>query len=392
MRVLMVIGGMAPRLGGPPKVAAQQALELTRRNLSIDIASVERPGEEAETLRSWQDLCDAGVKLHLFPRVFPQPLGFSPKLCRFLSAQAPTYDILHLHGVWEQCLAYAGMVARRAGIPYVVSPHGMLDRWSRARSRLKKSISSRVVGTGRMLRGAAGIQFGTQGEREEAAELGLPARAFIIPNGIFGDRFQKLPPEKLAPLWAACRGLEGKSPIILFFSRFHPKKGLHLLLDAFARVAPRFPQAAVLAAGIAQDEKYLKDQLDRIARPDLAGRAFITTEFTGDRGPIALSAADIFTQPSFQEGFSIAIVEAMASALPMLVTDQCHMDEMEKENAGCVVPATVEGVAEGLERLLRLSPAERVATGQNARAWAIRDFSWERLGAKIQTMYESCRE
>lgn len=387
MRVLMVIGGLAPSLGGPSKVCAELSVELAHRGLEIEIATTTGGADPLAISGAWPSLTAAGVTVHLFPTVWPHSLGMSPKLNRFLAANMLRFDVLHLHGVWEQGLACAGRIARRHGRPYVLYPHGMLDRWSRARSRWKKVLAARLLGSNELLRNATALQFATAAERDEAADLGLSPPTYAIPNGIHAEAHQRENGLGLEPLWEDHPGLRGRAPVILFFSRFHPKKGLHLLLEAFARVAPRFPAAAVLAQGIPSDDTYLSALRERAQRPDLRDRVFITTRFTGPLRQVALNAADLFVLPSFQEGFSMAIMEALVCGLPTLITDRCHLDELEQRGAGLVAAPTVPDLAQALDRLLSMSPAERAATGQRAHDWAAAEFSWSSVGARMHAMY-----
>jgi glycosyltransferase involved in cell wall biosynthesis len=314
-------------------------------------------------------------------------MAYSPGLVSFVRAHIAEVDIVHLHGTWAHCLAATARIARRAGVPYVVAPHGMLDRWSRRRSQLKKAIWSWLVGTRRMLRHAAGLQFGTREEADEAADLRLRCPVFLIPNGIDPGRFLRNPGEGVEQLHEEFPGLRGRSPVVLFFSRLHPKKGVDLLMEAFARVATEFPNAGLLVAAIPEDPECKRRAIQRSQQSDLAGRAFVTTEYVGERGRIAINAADVFALPSHQEGFSVALLEALAYGLPALITDRCHMPEVGRVGAGLVVPATVDGLTEGLRDLLSRGPGELARMGQQGRRWVRTDYSWPGLVERLVDVY-----
>ena len=388
MRVLIVASNLHPRQGGPPRVVVGHGLQLKRMGHEPEVVSLYMPGEELDVRRVWGELEEAGVPLHLFPVITPVVIGRGPKFNAFIDRHLGEFDAMHIHGTWEHCLAYAGTAAHVAGVPYVLAPHGMLDRWCRARSSLKKALAMRFLGTRAMMRGADGAQFGTLEERDEAADLGMAWRPFIVPNGIVADQFVRTPGEGIETLYEEFPQLRGRSPLLLFYSRMHPKKGVDLLLEATARLARQHPDAGLLVAAIAQDDAYEARVRERAERGDLRDRVAITTSYTGERGIIAINAADIFVLPSHQEGFSMAIVEAMAYGMPMVITDKCHMSVIAEIDAGVVVPVTVDGIAEGMQRVVRAAPEQRAAMGARGREWVLANCTWERIGEKLEAMYE----
>lgn len=389
MRIAILTNDLHPSRGGPPRVVLGHALELSRRGLSPEVFATFGPGEEDATRSGWPELTQAEIPLHLFPRTGYGPLGRSPALSAHFAKHIADFDVLHLHGTWEQCVASAASHAHRASVPYAVSPHGMLDRYSRSQSRLKKWVAWNLFGTGRMLKQANGAMFGTQEEQDEASDLGLHYQPFIIPNGIHLDEFSRTVGEGIEELHVSFPTLRGKHPLLLFYSRMHPKKGIDLLLEGFARVRSEFPDAGLLIAALAQDPDYEVRMRARANESDLKEQVVITTEYTGARGFIPINAADAFVLTSHQEGFSMAILEAMAYELPVLITHPCHMDEVGDAGAGEVVEASIPGVEEGLRRLLRRSPEERSNMGEKGRHWVEDHCTWERIAEQLESMYEA---
>jgi len=239
-----------------------------------------------------------------------------------------------------------------------------------------------------MMRCADGAQFGTPGERDEAADIGMPWRPFIVPNGIVAGRFERAPGEGVEPLYEEFPQLRGRSPLMLFYSRMHPKKGIDLLLEAMARLAGDHPDAGLLVQVIEQDKAYESRMRARAARTDLCDRVAISTLFTGERGLIPFNASDLFVLPSHQEGFSMAIIEAMAYGLPVMITDKCHMGVVSEIDAGEVVPATVDGVTGGLDRMIRAGSDRRAEMGAHGRDWVLANCTWERVAEQLEAMYE----
>ncbi len=385
LRVLLVIPGMHPKDGGPPRVVSGSALALAREGVSVEIATTGLLEEEAATRAAWPELAAAGIPLHIFPRTGPWAIGISPGLEAFARQRAGDFDILHIHCIWENALARAARAFHAAGKPYCVSAHGMLDRWQVRRSKAKKWVARTVFGIGRMLRDADAILYGSREEAGEGADLRLPGQSLVMPNGIIlptapaDDSVRQSLLERFPALRDASR-------TVLFFSRLHPKKGLDLLVDAFGRVKADFPGAALFAVAIPQDAAHEADVKARIAALQPAN-IILTTELVGPLAKGVFAVADIFCLPSHQEGFSIAITEAAGAGMAMLITDKCHMPEIAESGAGLVVPDTVDGLEAGLRHMLALDPSQLRDMGRNAATLVAENYTWERVALKLIAAY-----
>ena len=242
------------------------ALELQRRGHEPEIICTEPAGRARTNPTVWPELDEAGIRMHLFPRHGYGPMGRSRELTRHLAGlPRDHFQVMHVHGMWELCLASAAQFAGRWDIPCVISPHGMLDRYSLGRSRTKKWVAMNLLGIGRMMRSADAMQFGTPDERDEAADLRLGYRPYIIPNGLHLDRFHRNPGAGLSAVTAEFPQLSGRSPLLLFYSRMHPKKGIDILLNGFASIASDFPEAGLLVAALEQDPEYERAMRARAA-------------------------------------------------------------------------------------------------------------------------------
>jgi glycosyltransferase involved in cell wall biosynthesis len=279
-----------------------------------------------------------------------------------------------------------------AGIPYLVAPHGTLDRWSMARSRTKKRLAMKLLGVGDMLHRADGIQFGSVDEAAEARQLMLRAPEFAVPNGIDLSQLERLKATRLGSLLKIFPALIDRYPIALFLGRFHPKKGIHLLCDAFARARKRYPRAALLVVGLPEHGDYELQIVRRTKEPDLDGHVFMTSKLLGKEALLAFNIAHFLVMPSYQEGFSMALLEGLASGLPVLATVPCHMSALESMRAGRTVEASVEGLTEGLSWFFAKDASCLAKMGNSARRWVERDFTWSVVGRKVEDMYRTVRD
>jgi glycosyltransferase involved in cell wall biosynthesis len=329
------------------------------------------------------------VELHRFPIDAPAALARSSAMKQAFAAQCDLFDVLHVHGIWEGHLAQLAQVMRASRKPVIVSSHGMLDNWSMLQSAWKKRLALAVGGAGRMLAGADVVVFGTEEESAEGRKVAPWPRHVIVPNGIDSEAIARIT-DSLNPsaLLARLPVLQTWRRTILYFSRIHPKKGLDLLVDAFLRHKDRLDGAGLLVVGIPQDANYLAAIEQTIAENNLSGHIEITTNLTGPDAKIAFAVADVFALPSHQEGFSMAIVEAMAAGKPLLITDKCHMDEVLDWQTGVVVPDTAEGVALGLKQILEFDDDELAQMGRNGRAVATERFDWVRIAGLLERVYQ----
>ena len=375
------------REGGPPRVVDGSSVALVQAGCEVEVATMGDPGEADVTRGAWPEMAKWQIPVHIFSRGFPRQIGRSRALNEFVKSNVDRFDLLHVHCVWETGLADAAAIFRKAGKPVLVSPHGMLDLWQLRQSRVKKRIARMFFGTGALLKHADAVLYGTQDESDEASVLRLGGRVVVIPNG--ASQFH------IADESAAREAVLEKFPVlrdwkrtILFFSRLHHKKGLDLLVEAFGRVYRDFPEVGLFAAAIEQDLDYeTKVRAQIVAMGDAP--VLLTTAISGPSARSVFTVSDIFSLPSHQEGFSIAIVEAASAGLPQLITDACHMQEIADEGAGVVVPVTVDGLEYGLRRLLSLDDEALAEMGRRAAEIVAVRYTWESVAQRLIAAYDA---
>src|ERR1022692_2597613 len=230
MRVLHVISGLDPRDGGPSAALVGLVEAQASCGLETLVAATYRPGEDlslAERLRK------SVVDVRLIGPC-RTALRWNECIKPAMLAMIECVDIVHIHGLWEEIQHQAARSARRLGKPYLVRPCGMLDQWCLAQKWLKKWIYM-AWRLRRNLNSACAIHFMTRSEATEAARLQLKAPIVIEPNGIQLAEFNVLPP--LGTFRRRFPELRDR-PMVLFLGRLHSKKGLDLLVPAFAQGSP----------------------------------------------------------------------------------------------------------------------------------------------------------
>ncbi len=370
MKILHVLPTLDPAAGGPPRIAAQLAGATARLGHAVTLLSYDGPSVAVAD----------GVTVERLPVAtgrLDRLLGRSAR--RALDARVGRFDMVHLHDVWTPISRAAMAAAVAAGVPFVLLPNGMLDPWSLAQKRLKKRLVL-ALGHRRLMGRAAFVHVGNADEDRGVRLAGVTAPTVVIPNGVDPAEFD--PPPSPASFRAAHPELGGH-PYVLFLSRLHFKKGLDYLATAFAIIAPEHPDVRLVVAG----------------PDDGAGEAFgaaVAAAGLGDRvhvvGPIfsadryaALAGAALFCLPSRQEGFSVAILEAMACGTPVVVSDACHFPEVAAAGAGEVVPLDAAAVAAALGRVL--SDPGRAAMGRAGRELVLSRYTWPRVAEQLVAAY-----
>jgi glycosyltransferase involved in cell wall biosynthesis len=288
-------------------------------------------------------------------------------------------DLLHIHGLWSHHAVAARRAAERNRKPYIVSAHGMLDPWALHNKTWKKRMYSMLVER-KNLAGAACLRALTLDEAADYRRYGLRAPIAVVPNGI------DVPPS----LWPAAflrkfPELRGRR-IALFLGRVHFKKGLDLLCRAWA-AALREPGTHLVIAG--PDSEGTRANLEAlIATLGIGPQVTFTGMLERELKWSALAAAHVFVLPSYSEGFSVAVLEALSAGVPVIVSRQCHLPEIAARGCGWVVPTRTAALAEALGEALALTPAGRERYAASGRRLVEECFAWPIVAARMAAVYE----
>lgn len=388
MNILLVSGSMSIYSGGPPRVVAGTAEALAKRGHTVTIATLTENNESVETIiNEYPRLTHQNITLMPFKTSFPGFLRRSNSLIREMRSLINNYDVVHVHGVWEGCMGEVFSLSQSHKIPFFISSHGVFDPWSLKKSKWKKSLSIHLLPTGRMINEANAIVYATQDEMDEGHKF-LKTNSRVVPNGIDVSLLnrQSLPDD--AGLRQIYPQLNEWDRTLLFYSRIHPKKGLHLLIEAFLSLDHADHKAGLLVVGIPQDKDYELELRSLISNSAHGEKIVFTTSFVGKDARAALRCGDIFVLPSFQEGFSMAILEAMACEIPVLISDKCHFPEVESDwSAGLVVPLNLESLKKALVAMISLPKEELRAMGARGRDVITRYFDWSTVAERLEKIY-----
>lgn len=358
MKVLHVIPSVGPQRGGPSVMVRTLASGLFEAGIQADVATTDDNGSDHLGVDCKVPILEDGVTYRYFSRQ-ARFYTFSWPLSQWLARHVADYDLVHIHALFSFPAIAAAFWAGRRRVPYVIRPLGTLNRWGmQYRRPFIKGLSFRWIES-RILRHAAFIHYTSEQERLEASQLGVTSRSEIIPNAL--DCMEQT--GRVGDFRSRYPQLRGRQ-IVLFLSRLDAKKGLDLLLPAFAKVVAQCPTAVLVLAG-SGDPALIESLKHEIIRLGISSDVLWTGMLTGKDKHSAFADAEVFVLPSYSENFGIAAVEAMAAGLPIVISNQVAIcDEVAEANAGVVVPCCVNRISEALLELL-CNPAQRSELGRN---------------------------
>lgn len=330
--------------GGPPKIIFDHTQVALRYGHQVDILSPYSEGEKPYPVPEGAQLILCR-RTPIVSRFFREVSG---ELYQYLKENIHKYDVVHCHGLWHFGTLAPFMVDNR--VAKVITIHGVLDRWVYAHNNWKKQLMDNLAQK-RFLRRADLVQINNTDERDDITRyLGTPhPNVVIIPNGIKLSDFTNLPAKGT---FRQKFNVPDSKKMVLFMSRLNVKKGLGLLLPAFKEYLQKHSDAILILAG--GNDGYEAEARQFIEANQLGDSIRMVGMLTGNDKKAALADADLFTLPSYSEGFSMAVLEAMASGAPALVSDRVGFGETIRQHqaAGLVNELTPEGVLKGLETLL----------------------------------------
>jgi len=459
MKILHTVASLDPASGGPARSVPQLALALAEVGHEVGLWSpeigdrrpeigVQRPVTEergvwdrvkANTPRrnsGARGLADLGQgaagKIRVFSGDFTAAL-----------ADYGVPDLVHDHGIWLPCHREVAKECQRRGISRITSPRGMLEPWALNHKKWKKKLAWWLYQR-RDLQGSALLHATAESESDQLHRLGLLPSLAVIPNGVavpkapnveswmLNDECNIQTHEAMAEYQVSYIQntkfkTQNQTRTALFLSRIHPKKGLPLLLEAWAKVKPdgwqlrimgpdegghvvelkRMCQKLGLRCADAANVEHRTSNIecrkeedddvmasyavgDNWARPAVA--TLPDVEFSGplegDEKWAAFRDADLFILPTHSENFGIAVAEAMAAGLPVITTHGAPWELLEQENCGWWVPVSAEGIAAALDDATRRSPEELALMGARGRAVVAERFSWDRIAQEMIACYE----
>ncbi|MBX3437495.1 MAG: glycosyltransferase [Planctomycetaceae bacterium] len=378
LKPMFVVGGLYSLANGVAWIMRDLAAALGRAGAPVDVYAADCWGRGAASIGH---IFDPPSRWISRKGMWIGGLSWSPQLKPVMRRAVAEHDIVHNHSLWMLPNSYSARAAFTLHKPLIITAHGALEPWALSNASWKKQLVGAMFQRSELLR-ADCLQTNSRAEIDGLRRYGITAPVAVIPNGV------DLP---VLDQPAARHLLEARHPDlankrwILFMARLHVKKGIEHLLRAWAQLAASHPDWQLVVAG--PDNGFEAASKAIVSSLSIDSRVTFTGNLQGDLSRAARQGAEIFAQPSFSEGFSMAILEAMASRCPVLITPGCNFPEAADAGAGLIVAPDVESTADGLARLLEMSDAERQQMGERGRQLIERGFTWDRVAKKTLELY-----
>ena len=385
MKILHVIPSLAPSTGGPPRVAARLAAAQVRQGHEVAIASPEIADELA-------DLASMSKRMIGFDQVELQFLEgggirewmLAHRARRHLRSQIARFDLIHIHGVWIPLNLVAGEECMRAGIPYVLQPNDDLNPWVFARKRLKKTLGL-MWGFRGLIEGASLVLFGDAQEQRLVLDGSWDLRSSAVAAlaGVLRSEVEPMP--VAGRFYSRVPDLRGR-PYVIFLSRLHYTKGLDYLADAFALVAPEVAELQLVVVG--GDDGAQPDFERRITEHGIADRVHLAGPLHDESKWESYRDATCFVLPSREEAFTLAITEALAMGLPVVISKNCHFDAVDEYEAGFSVDLEADAIARGI-LAIATDRSRRQRMSSNATRLFHERLSFDKAADEVNALYST---
>jgi len=360
LKILVVSMGIDPASGGPTRSCKGLCRALAQAGVDVTLLVLVGKHE-------FENPC--GVKV-LYAEGAP--------LFTFTS-RLHTYDIVHLQGLWHPGLHRIARACRKAGVPYVISPRGMLDPWALSVKKWKKRLAMFFYQRSD-LKHAAAFHATAEMEAANIRAQGLRQPIFIVPNGVDAPkgleqfRCQPQPPASTSEKRTA-----------LFLSRLHPGKGLLPLADAWARVKPKGWRMLVVGPDSYGHKVEVLSKLDALGISDL----WVFKDMVDDVEKWRLyRSAELLVHPSVSENFGITIAEGLYAGLPVICTKGTPWKDVLEHHCGWWIGQGVENLAEALREATSTSIPGLSLLGQNGRALIERKYLWPAVARQMICGYK----
>ena len=368
MRILHAVETLSRNGGGLPIAVTEMAASVAKAepDWHIDLVSSSDP-----------DPVPVSESLHLTTVGRDRVSGARASRWIAEQQQAASFSVIHQHGLWAPLPVGAGRFAKSRQIPLVLSPHGMLEAWAMAYRKGRKTVAWHLYQK-RNLQSAAVLHAASESEGERFRRLGFRQPIAMLPHGV--EPIAEAPDDPDA----VAAPKERKQ--LLMLSRIHPKKGLDLLLEAWARLAPEDWQLVIAGNDEGDHQAEIEALAKRLGLTDEARVRFAGPLFDAEKDT-AFRRADLFILPSYSENFGIVVPEALQYGLPVVTTADTPWGKLASETCGWWVPPTADAIGGALREAIDIADEERTAMGRRGRDLVDREHRWPRIAEGYVALY-----
>lgn len=296
---------------------------------------------------------------------------YSKKLRTFL--QGKKNSIFHIHGIWMYPQYIASKIAYQKNIPYVITPHGMLEPWLWKNGTLKKMLYFNLM-VKKYFSNANILHAITPTEKENLFKLFKHKNIEVIPNSISYNEIKTL----------TLKERQNIEAYILFVGRLDPKKGIDILIKALYSINNK--RIKLKIAG--PNSNYQEELIKLIKDLGLESRVEFLGMVSGKEKFQLYRDAWVFVAPSYSEVVGMVNLEAGIVATPVITTYQTGLYKEWTKQGGVLISPNVDELVNALNEAIAWSDFERNERGKQLKKFIIDKYSWENNISKWMELYK----
>lgn len=323
-------------------------------------------------------------KIRNFPIIGPRRLGLSAAMMKSAGgADGQFFHIVHQHGIWTGVSLATTRLHEKFGLPYIVAPHGSLEKWSLKRSRVKKWIAKTAY-EWRNLKYASCLHATAEHEVSDFRDFGLDNPVALVRNGVSNDWIRS---EGDGERFRRQFEVSFEKRILFYLSRITPKKGLLMLIKAIEAIGSDFGDWILVIAGT--DEFGHKAEVASLVKClDMEEKVKFVGPLFDQLKRDAFAAADLFILPSYSEGAPIVVLDSLAVGVPVITTKASGWRNLEDYNCGWEAEISHAGICECLQKAISLSREELLEMGERGRKLVKSKYTWSSSAQNLMKLYD----
>ena len=361
MKILSFVSSLDLSSGGPSRSVPMLAKGLAELGVDITLMTVKSENMNTHALEG------TTAKLKVLTPSFSKK-----EIAKYLADER--FDLIQIQSMWDLPYHKVMVEARRLGIPYIVTPRGMLEPWSLSQKKWKKKLAWWFYQRNDVQKSVC-VFTTAKMEAEHVSNLGITTCKVVIPNGIETDAYP-------------CKSsVEGVKKQVLFLSRVHVKKGIELLFEAWKRIHSDYADWQLLVIGNGEAE-YIHSLENRVESLGLKDSIKILPPVFGEAKIKVYQESALFCLPSFSENFGMVIAEAMSCGTPVITTTNCPWNILNETNTGWCIDLSVDNLEHALREGMGMDANALYDMGQRASKLIFDNFDYRSVTRKTLRLYE----
>jgi len=387
MKILQVVSSFKPawETGGTNRVVYEHSRSLVEKGHKVTVFTTDRGRKRVNSPKNRPVIVD-NIQVYYFRNIsnyLARKKIITPYYLPLIARkEVKEFDIIHVHEPRTLVAPIIHHYAVKYSIPYVLQAHGSLTTFFQKRW-LKRTFD--VVWGYQILKDASKLVAVTKTEAEQYKSMGVNEdKIEIIPNGIDLFEFDNLPQKGE---FKGKYGLGDDQRILLYLGRINKIKGLDLLARGFADLSSTLKDIKLVMVG--PDDGYLSSLQKLVTTLEISDKVLFTGPLYGREKLEAYVDAEVYVLPSFYETFPVAVLEAFACGIPVIVTDRCGIADVINGQAGLVVPYDKDQLKHALLKMLE-DTKMRQGFGEKGRLLVREKYNWGTIAGQIERLYLNC--